>query len=292
MKNTSIDLSGKISETTVLILIEVEKIAVKLNFPFFVVGATARDFILEHQFNIKPSRATIDIDIGVSVSGWDQFELLKDELLSLGKFSYSKQKERLIYEGRFPVDIIPFGTIASEDGSITWPPDHENRMSIEGFQECYQHAISVKLSLNPGLVVKVVSLAGLALLKLISWNDNPVRRSKDASDLFLIIKSYLDAGNLDRLLDEAIDIFKMRDYELASARFLGRDIGNISSLATKTKLIEILEREAKADQGHKIAMDVIQSDSYRNQSYERVVEHFNALLEGLTEQKNVIFGFE
>jgi predicted nucleotidyltransferase len=285
MKNTSIDLSGKISETTVSILIEIEKIAVKLDFPFFVVGATARDFILEHQFDIKLSRATIDIDIGVIVSGWDQFELLKDELLSLREFSLSQQKQRLIYEDKFPIDIIPFGRIANEDGSITWPPDHENRMSITGFQECYQHAISIKLSLNPELVVKVVSLAGLALLKLISWDDNPVRRNKDAPDLFLIMKCYLDAGNLDRLLDEAIDTFKVRDYELASASFLGRDIRNISSPATKAKLIEILERESKSKQGHKIAIDVMQSDSYRNQSYERVVEYFNALLEGLTEQK-------
>jgi predicted nucleotidyltransferase len=119
MKNTSIDLSGKISKTTVSILIEIEKIAVKLDFPFFIVGATARDIILEYQFDIKPSRATIDIDIGVLISGWDQFELLKNELLSLHEFSPSKQKQRLIYEDNFPVDIIPFGTIATEDGSIS-----------------------------------------------------------------------------------------------------------------------------------------------------------------------------
>jgi len=211
--------------------------------------------------------------------------LLKDELLSLRKFSPSKQEQRLVYEDSFPVDIIPFGTIATEDGSITWPPDHENRMSIAGFQECYQHSISVKLSSNPELVVKVVSLAGLALLKLISWDDNPARRSKDAPDLFLIMKNYLETGNLDRLIDEATDTFKEGDYELASARFLGRDIGDISSSVTKAILIEILEKKAKSHHGHKIAMDVIQNESYRNQSYERVVECFNALLEGLAEQK-------
>lgn len=285
MKNISIDLSDKISETAISILIEVEKIAKKIDFSFFIVGATARDIILEHQFDIKPSRATIDIDIGVFVSGWEQFELLKDELLNLSKFSPSKQKQRLNYEDNFPLDIIPFGAIATEDGSITWPPEHEIRMSIVGFQECYQHAILVKLSSNPELVVKVVSLAGLALLKLISWNDNPVRRSKDATDLFLIMKNYLDAGNLDRLLENAIDMFEGRDYELASARFLGRDIGDISLPDTKAILIRILERESESKQGHKIAIDVTQSDLYRNQSYERVVEYFRALLEGIVEQK-------
>lgn len=285
MKSTSIDLSGKISETTVSILIEIEKVAVKLNFPFFVVGAVARDFILEHQFDIKPSRATVDIDIGVIISGWDQFELLKDELFGTTRFTPSKEKQRLIYDDNYPVDIIPFGAIANADGSITWPPDHENRMSIAGFQECYQHAISVKLSSNPELVVKVVSLAGLALLKLISWDDNPERRGKDAPDLFLIVRHYFDAGNLERLFDEGIDIVDDDDYDydLASARFLGRDIGNISRPATKAKLIEILEREADSKQDHKIAVDVMRSDIYRRESYDRVIEHFDALLKGIAE---------
>jgi len=104
--------------------------------------------------------------------------------------------------------------------------------------------------------------------------------------LGLIMRHHLDAGNLDRLFDEGSDIVEedSYDYDLASARFLGRDIKNISSPATKGKLIEILEREANSKQGHKIALNVIQSDFYRNESYERVVEHFNSLLKGLSEQ--------
>lgn len=286
MKSILIDLSGKISETSVSILREIQEVSTRMNVPFFVVGATARDIILEHQFDIKPKRATIDIDIGVLIAGWDQFETLKDELIRSARFSPSKQKQRLIYNDNFPLDIIPFGAIEDENGSISWPPDHEIRMSIAGFQECFQHAVSVKLSSSPELIVKMVSLAGLALLKLISWDDNPERRRKDAPDLLLIMRHYLDAGNLDRLFDEGSDIIEADsyDYDLASARFLGRDIANISSPATKAKLIEILEREANSKHGHKIALNVIQSDGYRSESYERVVEHFNALLKGLVEQ--------
>jgi predicted nucleotidyltransferase len=286
MKNILIDLSEKISETSVSILREIEEVSTKLGIPFFVVGATARDIILEHQFDINTRRATLDIDIGVFIAGWDQFETLKNELIRSTKFVPSQQKQRLIYNENLPLDIIPFGAIEDEDGSITWPPDHEIRMNIAGFQECFQHAVPIKLSSNPGLIVKVVSLAGLALLKLISWDDNPERRSKDAPDLFLIMRHYLDAGNLDRLFDEDSDIIEedSYDYDLASARFLARDIVNISNSATKAKLIEILEREANSNQGHKIALDVIQSDFYRNETYERVVEYFNALLKGLVEQ--------
>ena len=284
MKNILVDLSGKIRETSVSILREIEEVSTSLDIPFFVVGATASDIILEHQFDINTRRATIDI--GVLIAGWNQFETLKNELIRSTKFVPSQQKQRLIYDDDFPLDIIPFGAIEDEDGAITWPPDHEFRMNIAGFQECFQHAVSVKLSSNPELIVKMVSLAGLALLKLISWDDNPERRSKDAPDLFLIMRHYLDAGNLDRLFDEGSDIIEedSYDYDLASARFLGRDIANISSPATKAKLIEILEREANSKHGHKIALNVLQSDGYRSESYERVVEHFNALLEGLVEQ--------
>jgi predicted nucleotidyltransferase len=286
MKNILVDLSGKISETSVSILREIEEVSTSLGIPFFVVGATARDIILEHQFDIKTRRATLDIDIGVFVSGWDQFNTLKNELIRTTKFVPSQQKQRLIYNDIFPVDIIPFGAIEVEDSSITWPPDHEIRMSIAGFQECFQHALSVKLSSHPELIVKMVSLAGLALLKLISWDDNPERRTKDAPDLFLIMQHYLDAGNLDRLFDEGSDIVEedSYDYDIASARFLGRNIANISIPTTKAKLIEILEREANSNQGHKIALNILQSDFYRSESYERVVEHFNALFKGLIEQ--------
>jgi predicted nucleotidyltransferase len=286
MKNILVDLSGKISETSVLILREIEEVSTSIDIPFFVVGATARDIILEHQFDINIRRATLDIDIGIFIEGWDQFEALKNELIRSTKFVPSQQKQRLIYNDNFPLDIIPFGSIEDEDGSITWPPDHEIRMSIAGFQECFQNAVSVKLSATPELIVKVVSLAGLALLKLISWDDNAERRNKDAPDLLLIMRHYLNAGNLNRLFDEGIDIVEedSYDYDLASARFLGRDIGKISIPSTKAKLIEILEREANSNQGHKIALNVIQSDFYRSESYERIVEHFNALLKGLIEQ--------
>lgn len=286
MKSILIDLSGKISETTVSILKEIEEVSRKLNCPFFVVGAAARDIILEHQFDIQPQRATIDIDIGVLIAGWDHFKKLKNELIRTTRFGLSRQKQRLVYDGNFPVDIIPFGAIEDENGSITWPPDHDIRMSVAGFEESYQHSIPVKLSSNPELIVKVVSLAGLALLKLISWDDNPERQNRDASDLLFIMKHYLDAGNLERLFDEGIDMVEddNYDYVLASARFLGRDIGTISSPSTKNKLIEILERESDSEQGHKIALNAMQNDLYRSEPYKKIVDHFNMLLKGLIEK--------
>ncbi len=74
-----------------------------------------------------------------------------------------------------------------------------------------------------------------------------LRRQKDASDLVFIIRNYLDAGNLERLFEEAPDIVDSGDYdyEAGSARLLGRDISKIAYTSTINKLIEILERESK-----------------------------------------------
>jgi len=41
-------------------------IADSLSIPFFIIGASARDFILEHYYNIKAPRITKDIDLNIS----------------------------------------------------------------------------------------------------------------------------------------------------------------------------------------------------------------------------------
>jgi predicted nucleotidyltransferase len=161
-------------------------------------------------------------------------------------------------------------------------------MSVTGFREGFQHAIQVKISDKPKLSVSVVSLAGLAILKLVSWDDNSARRQKDASDLVFIIRHYLDAGNLERLFEEAPDIVDSGEYEYeaGSARLLGRDISKFAYTSTMSKLIQILKRESKRQRGHRIAMDVLQADRFADESYEKVSVYFDALLKGLTDYKN------
>jgi predicted nucleotidyltransferase len=282
MTTISHNLIGKIDEKTVAILSEIDTIARDLKLAFFIVGATARDILLQHAHDIHSTRATLDIDIGVLVSDWDQFQTLKEALVRTGTFSSTRQVQRLIYDDELLLDIVPFGGIAEDNGSISWPPEFDIEMSIVGFQECYQHAIAVQVSAEPDLVVKVVALAGLAILKLVSWDDSSERRGKDAVDLFVIIKNYIAAGNMDRFFEEA-DILKEENsnYDRSSARFLGREMAKIASQAAKDKLVGILEREAVSSQGHQIAMDVLRRDTFQQESYEQIVAYFRALLRGL-----------
>ena len=107
---------------------------------------------------------------------------------------------------------------------------------------------------------------------------------KKTGDLFIIIRNFITAGNMDRFFQEEDDILREEDsdYDLSSARFLGREIGRLASPATKVKLVNILEREAGLSQGHRIAMDVFRQDKLQTETYEKIVEHFNALLRGLS----------
>ena len=289
MTNTSIDLSGKIDKATVSALNLIHKISSSLNIPFFVVGATARDILLDVSYGIGTKRATLDVDIAVFIENWDQFKRLKEALTGVTDFTPTKDIQRLLFRKRLPVDIVPFGGVADEGGDlIEWPPDGGIKMSVTGFRECFQHAVEVKISDKPKLSVNVVSLAGLAILKLISWDENSARRQRDAPDLLFILQNYLDAGNLERLFEEAPDIVDSSDYnyEAGSARLLGRDISAIAFKTTKVKLIEILKRESKGKQGHRIAMDALQARRLAKESYEEVSDLFDALLKGLRDDKN------
>ena len=201
------NLTGTIDKKIVTLLSDIDTVALDLKLAFFIIGATARDILLQHAHGIYTTRATLDVDIGVFVSDWEQFRTLKEALVHTGKFSFTRQTQRLLFDHELLLDIVPFGGITEENDSISWPPEYDIKMSVAGFQECYQHAVSVRVRAKPDLLVKVVSLAGLAILKLVSWNDNIERRGKDAVDLFFIMKNYIAAGNMDRFFEEN-DILK------------------------------------------------------------------------------------
>jgi predicted nucleotidyltransferase len=139
-----------------------------MKIPFFIVGATARDILLEVQYGLGSKRATLDIDIAVFIENWDHFYHLKDELIGAIDFTPTRDIHRLLYQERLPVDIVPFGGVAEKDEVVEWPPDGSIKMNVMGFRECFKHAVQVKISDKPKLSVGVVSLAGLAILKLVS----------------------------------------------------------------------------------------------------------------------------
>lgn len=213
MSNILFDLSGKIDQKTVGALSAVKSIADFLNIPFFVVGASARDFILEHCYGIKPRRMTRDMDLGVEVASWEQYKQLTDSLMATDKFSSDKKEPQRLHFDFVLIDILPFGAITDEKRRISWPPEHEIFMSMVGFKEAYESSITVRLSTNPKLDIKLPTLPGLAIMKIISWKEKYPDRKRDAEDLLFIMHKYEEAGNFERLYEEEQELLQEENFD-------------------------------------------------------------------------------
>jgi len=180
----SIPPSSPVDPSVIRVLRVLDPIASVAGCEYFVASATARDLILVHVYGLQPGRATRDIDFGIAVRDWDQFAWFKERLVATGQFEFDrKMLQRLIYfdlsaEFSIPMDLIPFRGVVSDDNTIKWPPSRDIVMNIAGFEEALASSISIQLEDN--LRVRVASLPGLTLLKLIAWSDRSRETNKDA----------------------------------------------------------------------------------------------------------------
>jgi len=81
MNNTSLDLSNKLPAEQVSVIRQVVRTAERQRLPLFIVGAQARDLLLQYVYDLKVHRATNDIDFGIIVESWDEFTRLRDDLI-------------------------------------------------------------------------------------------------------------------------------------------------------------------------------------------------------------------
>ncbi len=219
----------------------VDKVTKELGLAYFVAGAMARDILLTHVFDLTVHRATRDVDFAVAVKDWDQFEAIKARLVEDFQFVRDKAMTHRLHGSGYPVDIIPFGGVEAPDKAIAWPPESASVINVAGYDDVLAAADTVQI--EPGLVVGVASLPGLALLKLFAWADRGHENSKDATDFAILIRSYADAGNRDRLYGDAINVMEAVDYreDLAAARLLGLDVARITTEHTRVHLTKLLE---------------------------------------------------
>lgn len=294
MTKYSLNISGKIDPFTISLYEIIHNVANDKSTPFFVAGATAREMILYHGYNIKTGTATKDIDFGIKVSTWGQFDHLRQGLLDTGDFIVkNKVKHKLYYKKKIPIDLVPFGKIASKSKFITWPPEKTTDMNVLGFEEAYTDALWVRLREKPALDIPFTSLAGLTLMKIISWNDGYTgntgdiekRRKNDSRDLAFFMETYIDAGNKERFysdtsLQEGVDY----DYVKGSARLLGRDIAAIANKQSLQTIFKILDRECDSARSSTLAEDMIRHKGATD-DYDTVLSKLSSLKQGLKEGK-------
>ncbi|MFH1122244.1 MAG: nucleotidyl transferase AbiEii/AbiGii toxin family protein [Pseudomonadota bacterium] len=289
MKEKLLDLSGKIDPFTVELFAIIAKVADATGAPFFVIGATARDIILQHGYGIEPTRATNDIDLAVQVSDWEHYAKLREGLIQTGKFESTKEAQRLKYQETVSIDVIPFGAIAGPGGSFSWPPDHEVEMNTLGFEESYQHSLTVRVRRSPDLLIRFAGPAGLAVMKLIPWDERRPERNKDAKDLGFLMRKHIDAGNEDRLFEEESDLIEILadrgdfDYLKASARLLGRDIAAMAKSETRERLLSVLERETGEKDRYRLVEDMMNIHTASGSDFEENLVLLEELKAGIPE---------
>jgi predicted nucleotidyltransferase len=238
---------------TLEILRQVDRAARELAFDCFVVGAMARDILLTGVFGLPAGRATRDVDLALAVEGWPQFEAIKARLVGTGAFNSDERvAQRLYYRaasaGRgHPLDLIPFGGVELPGGEIAWPPDRAVVMNVAGYGEAFASAVPVEV--EPGFAVRVASLPGLAILKLVAWADRGAGDPRDTIDLATLLRQYGAAGNEDRLYGTEIGVLDVvnYDFDLAGARLLGMDAGRIAAPSTRGQILALFDDPARLD---------------------------------------------
>ncbi|MDA8523092.1 nucleotidyl transferase AbiEii/AbiGii toxin family protein [Acidovorax sp. NCPPB 4044] len=226
------------------ILVHTRNATASLGIRMFVGGATARDLLLVHVHGQQAMRATRDVDIGLYVERWEQFEALKALLVEAGRFFEAQgQPHRLHYRqpGGIPLDLIPFGPIAGTGRTIAWPPGHDVVLDVAGFEEGL--ASAHRMDLGHALKILVCSLPSLSVLKLMAWRDRGRSNNKDATDFLALTRSYAAAGNMDRLYaGDGIALLHAANYDpdLAGAALLGQDAAVHCLPATRQQIADLL----------------------------------------------------
>lgn len=219
-------------------------------YEMLLTGATARDVLLHYAHGIPIARATMDIDFAFAIADWTSYGRLRDMLLGSGEFTGDLHvPHRLLFRG-VRVDLLPFGGVELSDRTIAWPPHDDFVMHVLGYAEAM--ASAVRVSLPAGQQLAVVSLPALAILKLLAWHDRHLEQPrKDASDLWQIVRYYLDTENPDRLYEEAMHLLDSPAFDLdqAGAWLLGLDARRLLSSGKTPELAigfaaAILQRES------------------------------------------------
>lgn len=286
-----LDLSGKTDPASLGIFEAVSDAAGSLKMPFFVVGATARDMMLELGSGGQSKRATLDRDFGLRVAGWYEYDQLMKLLLGAGQFKPTQEVHRLLYRDTLLVDFLPFGEITDAKGEIRWPPDEDVVMNMVGFEDAYQAALTVRVRANPPLDILVATTPGLTIMKLISWADRPGDRSRDAVDLAQILNTYTDVdSNCNRLFEAHLDLTQVEnfDYVRAGARLLGRDVARIGKPKTIERVSEILRGETADDSKYRLIQAMMAgggvSDEERRNRFDELLTLLRQLERGVDDR--------
>lgn len=225
------------------ILLELTEYFEGSGISFFVIGATARDILMELH-DEQSGRLTYDLDIAITINDWNQWDAVEKGIISLANFKKDKkQQQRFLYKDNFTLDIVPFGEIMKQGNKIFWPPDESFAMSVLGFDAVEDG--SIKINVDEEIEIRIASLCGIFILKVFAWKDRHQKDNKDADDIGFILANYLEIHREASL--DYYDIVYPEDHTVLTGggSMLGIHAAELLSdyPGVKIAVIEILQSE-------------------------------------------------
>lgn len=248
----------------------------KLEIKFFVIGATARDIIMELHGE-RSGRRTQDIDIAIAVDKWEEFKTIEDEITQLADFKKDpKQQQRFLYLNDYQLDVVPYGGITTAEDKIFWPPDQSFAMTVLGFEEAEKDLVRIKI--DDTLEIDIVSLAGIFILKLVAWKDRHHKGNKDADDMGFILLNYLNIHEERAAMEHYEEVYEIEEFTItkAGSALLGIDINILLSDndTNKAKLKTIIETELNLKEDSILFNQIVETNKIK---FDDILECFQIL---------------
>ncbi len=197
-------------------LTSIQRVTLNLGSNLVLIGATAyRAFLPES------ARYTEDIDVAIALD-LDDLDRLESALNVDGWTREAGSEHRWIGPNRTRMDILPAGPKLRATGKLTWPRSG-TAMSLAGFTRAFECAVD--LEVVSGLRVSGVPLPVLFLLKVVSYLDDPSRRTKDLDDIHVLLRSYEQSS--DRVFSDTVFDAQLPDVEFVPAFLLGLDVARL-----------------------------------------------------------------
>ncbi|HOT29798.1 MAG TPA: hypothetical protein PLU72_16595 [Candidatus Ozemobacteraceae bacterium] len=249
-----------------------------------LIGAAARDLILVNGWNRRTGTATRDLDFAFALESWEQFHALKMALKATGSVVCDERSPHLVqFSGpggiQLPIDLIPFGPLETPAGEIRWPGPDGGVLPVHGFQEAMANALEIEI--RPGLMLRVASIPSQVVLKCFAWRDRKARLTHDASDIALLLRTYAELGNEDRLYGDEYSILQQCGFDpvLAGARLLGQDIRRMHGPETCRLIRAILDDKASREE---LSRRMVASLVYAEEEQVRIARLLSQFHAGIT----------
>lgn len=251
-------LNARVDEGFLESLHQFAEAARRAEVDWLIVGATARQLLLEGVYNWPEARATEDTDFAVWVEDWAHFDRLCRACTDSRHFEpLAKPPKRFRAVGGRYFDLLPYGGLEESGNKVLWPPHGDFLMTVRGFRGAARKACLV--TVNERLDVPVVSPDGLLALKLFAWEERGRQGAgADAADIAYLLTNAERLAGVDEIYEQHPELASLNDYDLhlAAVSVLGVKSGSLLDSDETDFLLRFLEQEVGADLDSDLVRDL------------------------------------